>query len=59
MRVCSVCGVVRAGLQVLSLSRWRKVGLPLVLWQESKPNFKGLPKISGVTNNHWVFLRYD
>ena len=42
-----------------SLSRWRKVGLPLVLWQESRPNFKGLPKVSGVATNHWVFLRCD
>ena len=31
-----------------SLSRWRKVGPPLALWQESGPNFKGLPKVSGV-----------
>ena len=31
-----------------SLSRWRKVGPPLALWQESRPNFKGLPKVSGV-----------
>ena len=43
----------------LSLSRWRKVGLPLALWQESRPNFKGLPKVSGVATNHWVFLRCD
>ena len=54
MVVC-VC----AELWVLSLSRWRKVGLPLVLGQESGPNFKGLPKVSGVTTNHWVFLRCD
>ena len=43
----------------LSLSRWRKVDLPLALWQESKPNFKGLPKVSRVATNHWVFLRCD
>ena len=42
-----------------SLSRWGNVGLPLVLWQESRPNFKGLPKVSGVDTNHWVFLRSD
>ena len=42
-----------------SLFRWRKVVLPLVLWQESGPNFKGLPNVSGVTTNHWVFLRCD
>ena len=41
------------------LSQWRKVGLPLALWQESEPNFKGLPKVSGVATNHWVFLRCD
>ena len=50
---------VRAELWVLSLSRWRKVGLPFVLWQEYGPNFKGLPKVSGVATNHWVFLRCD
>ena len=22
-------------------------------------NFKGLPKVSGVANNHWVFLKFD
>ena len=33
--------------------------LPLVLWQESEPNFKGLPKVSGVATNDWVFLKYD
>ena len=42
-----------------SLSWWRKLGLPLALWQESGPNFKGLPKVSGVGTNHWVFLRCD
>ena len=41
------------------LSRWRKVGLPLVLGQESGPNFKGLPKVSGVAANHWVFSGCD
>ena len=51
--------VLRAELRVLSLSQWRKIGLPLALWQESGPNFKGLPKVSGVTINHWVFLRCD
>ena len=42
-----------------SLSRWRKVGLPLVLGQESGPNFKGLPKVSGFATNHWFFLWCD
>ena len=42
-----------------SLSWWRKVGLPSALWQKSGPNFKGLPKVSGVATNHWVSLRCD
>ena len=32
----------------LSLCVWRKVGLPLALWQEPGPNFRWLPKVSGV-----------
>ena len=52
-------GVLRKELWVLSLSRLRKVGLPLALRQESEPNFKGLPKVSGVATNYWVFLRCD
>ena len=28
----------------LFLSRWRKVGLPLEVWQKSWPNFKGITK---------------
>ena len=48
-----------AELQVLSLSRWRKVGLPLAFWEESRPNFKVFPKVSGVTTIHWVFLQCD
>jgi len=38
---CICMCVVRRELRVLSLSlsRWRKVGLPLVLWQEFGPNF--------------------
>ena len=51
--------VVRVKLQVLSLSLWRKVGLPLALWQGSRPNFKGLPRVSEVATNHWVFLSCD
>ena len=36
-----------------SLSQWRRVFVyPLALWQESGPNFKGLPKVSGVAINH-------
>ena len=52
---CGLCGTLGS----LSLSQWRKVGIPLALWQKSWPNFKGLPKVSGVTTNHWVFLRCD
>ena len=33
--------------------------LPLEVWQESWPNFKGLPKVSEVATNYWVFLRCD
>ena len=54
----SVLGV-REELQGLSFSWWRKVGLPLEVWQESCPNFRWLPKVSEVATNHWVFLRYD
>ena len=54
-----VYGVVRAEPRVLSLSQWRKVGLPLALWQEFGPNFKGLPKANGVATNHWVFSRFS
>ena len=64
-----VCGVVHMGLLVLSLSlslslflslsRWRKVGLPLLLWQESRLNFMGLPKASGIATNYWIFLKWD
>ena len=57
--MCVVCGVVYTGFWVLSLSQWTKVVLPLALWQESGPNFKGLLKVSGVATNHWVFLRCD
>ena len=56
--VCVVWFVWDFGFS-LSLSQWRKVGIPLALWQKSWPNFKGLPKVSGVTTNHWVFLRCD
>ena len=54
-------GVVRAVLRVLSLSLSVEEGicLPLEVWRESWPNFKGLPKVSGVATNHWVFLRCD
>ena len=41
------------------LSQWRKVGLPLVLWQKSRLNFRRLQKVNGVSTNHWVFLRCD
>ena len=58
-RMCKRVRFVRSFRCSLSLLKWRKVGLPLALWQESKPNFKGLPKVSGVTTNHWVFLRCD
>ena len=52
-----VC-VVHAGLRVLSLLV-EGICLPLEVWQESWPNFKGLPKVSEVATNHWVFLRCD
>ena len=52
-----VCFVQSFGCSLsLSLSQWGNVGLPLVLWQESGPNFKRLPKVSRVATNHWVFL---
>ena len=37
---CSVC----SELQVLSLSRWRNVGLPSEVWQESWPNLNKITK---------------
>ena len=52
-------GVVHIGLWVLSLLVEEGICLPLVIWQESRPNFKGLPKVSGVATDHWVFLRCD
>ena len=52
-------GVVRTRLWVLSLSVEEGICLPLALWQESGPNFKGLPKVSEVATNYWVFLRCD
>ena len=53
-------GVLCEEFWVLSLSLlMEKVGLPMALQQEFGPNFKGLPKVSGVTTNHWVFLRCD
>ena len=60
----SMCDVVHVralhgALGALSLSLWRKVGLPLALWQEPGPNFRWLPKVSGIAINHWVFLRCD
>ena len=44
-----------------SLSLLMKEGrcLSLVVWQDSWPNFKWLPKLSEVATNHWVFLRCD
>ena len=50
--------MVHAVLRVLSLLM-EEGRSTLVLWQESGPNFKGLPKVSGVATNHWVFLRCD
>ena len=37
------CGS-RGDSSALFLSRWRKVGLPLEVWQKSWPNFKGITK---------------
>ena len=58
-RLVGVLGVVRAELRVLSLSVEEGICLPLAIWQESWPNLKGLPKVSEVATNHWVFLRCD
>ena len=44
---------------MLSFSMEKGIYLPLEVWQESWPNFKGLLKVGGVTPNHWVFLRCD
>ena len=44
---------------VCFLSRGRKVGLPLEVWQESWPNFRLLPEVSEIATNYWVFLRCD
>ena len=51
-----IIGVVRAELQVLSLSLSGEEGicLPLEVWHESSPNFG-----CEVVTNHWVFLRCD
>ena len=53
-----VCCVLRAELRVLSLSG-EEGRSTFGIMQESGPNFKGLPKVSGVATNHWVFLRCD
>ena len=52
------CGS-REASGALSLSVEEGIGLPLAVWQESWLNFKGLPKVSEVATNHWVFLRSD
>ena len=56
--VCVMCGMVRTWLRVLSLSmeegRFTFGGMAGI-WAK----FKGLPKLSGVATNHWVFLRCD
>ena len=46
-----VCGSYGA-LGALSLSMEDGIYLPLEVWQESGPNFKGLQKVSGVATNH-------
>ena len=56
--VCSVwCGLRRtSGALSLSMEEGRSTfGIMTGIW----PNFKGLPKVSGVATNHWVFLRCD
>ena len=58
-RLVDALGVVHVELRVLSLSVEEGICLPLTVWQESWPNFKGLPKVSEVTTNHWVLLRCD
>ena len=55
-RLIGACGP-RSASGTLSLDGGRY--LHLEVWQESWPNFKGLPKVSEVATNHWVFLRYD
>ena len=51
--------VVRTELRVLSLLVEEGICLPLAMWQESWPNFKGLSKVSEVAIKHCVFLRCD
>ena len=58
-RLVGALGVIRAELWVLSLSMEEGICLPLAVWQESWPNFKGLPKVSEVATDHWVFLKCD
>ena len=57
MIACGPRGVL--GALSLSLSVERGICLPLEVWQESWPNFKGLPKVSEVATDHWVFLKCD
>ena len=53
-----VCRVVHAVLQVLSLSLSLSLSveegicIPLEVWQESWPIFKGLPKVGEVATNN-------
>ena len=58
-RLVDALDVVHAELRVLSLSVEEGICLPLTVRQESWPNFRGLPKVSEVTTNHWVLLRCD
>ena len=48
----TACSVVRVKLRVLSLLVEEGICLPLEVWQESWPIFKGLPKVGEVSTNH-------
>ena len=58
LSIDSWCGL-HGDPSALSLSVEEGICLPLAVWQESWPNFKGLPKVSEVATNYWVFLRCD
>ena len=51
--------VFYAELWVLSLSVEEGRSTFGVMARIYRPNFKGLPKVSRVATNHWVFLRCD
>ena len=55
-RVHVSCKVLSALSLSISVEKGRST---FDVMAESGPNFKGLLKVSGVTTNHWVFLRCD